>query len=310
MQEGNVGLLRAVARFDPSHGVRLASYAQYWIRAEIREYVARHYRIVRLGSSKNERRALRLFRKTREQRPEVLAEMSGLSTERVTALMPLLVQGDARLVPSDDGTDPLERLADGVLSAEDELRAAEERERLHDAITKAVSVLSDREQDIVRRRLLSEVPATLEQLSVTWGVSRERVRQIRGARQDPDARPARPGRRRARLRRRRLTSRASSPRFPRNPRLDFEEACCIAQEGRPDPLRRAPARWRMDRLRMRRRGGCSEALGARCSTCVLHHARTEPEEVSWLPFVPRSTPSSRRPFSSWPRSCPPRSRRT
>ncbi|MFT3767368.1 MAG: sigma-70 family RNA polymerase sigma factor [Minicystis sp.] len=178
VQEGNVGLLKAVARFDPSHGVRLAIYAQYWIRAEIREYVARHYRIVRLGSSKGERRALRLFRKTREQRPEVLAEMSGLSTERVTALLPLLVQGDARLVPSEDGANPLERLADGVLTAEDEFRAAEERERLHDAVIKAVSVLSAREQDIIRRRLLSEDPETLEQLSVTWGVSRERVRQI------------------------------------------------------------------------------------------------------------------------------------
>ncbi|APR81819.1 RNA polymerase sigma factor RpoH [Minicystis rosea] len=178
VQEGNVGLLKAVARFDPSHGVRLAHYAQYWIRAEIREYVARHYRIVRLGSSKGERRALRLFRKTREQRPEVLAEMSGLPTERVLELLPLLMQGDARLTPSDDGQNPLERMADRVASAEDAFREAEERARVRGAVAKAVSGLSEREQDIVRRRLLSEDPETLEQLSVTWGVSRERVRQI------------------------------------------------------------------------------------------------------------------------------------
>lgn len=178
VQEGNIGLLKAAERFDPDRGCRLATYAAYWIRAEIREYVARHYRIVRLGSSKGERRALRLFRQTQEQRPEVLAALSGLSTERVTELLPLFVQGDARLSPSNDGTSPLERLADRNLSAEDALRDAEEGELLRGAVQRAVSGLSEREQDIVRRRLLAEDPATLEQLGVAWGVSKERVRQI------------------------------------------------------------------------------------------------------------------------------------
>ncbi len=67
VQEGNMGLLKGAERFDPDRGCRLATYAAYWIRAEIREYVARGYRIVRLGSSKSERRALRVYRKTHER---------------------------------------------------------------------------------------------------------------------------------------------------------------------------------------------------------------------------------------------------
>jgi RNA polymerase sigma-32 factor len=180
VQEGNIGLLKAVERFDPGRGVRLATYAGYWIRAEIREYVARHYRIVQLGSSKGERRALRLYRKTREQRPEVLAAMSGLSAERVTALLPLLLSGDVSLTaqPGDDRPDILERLADGKGTPEQALCDADERQHVSHAVADAISALTPREQDIVRQRLLADEPATLERLGVAWGVSRERVRQI------------------------------------------------------------------------------------------------------------------------------------
>ncbi len=179
VQEGNIGLLKAVERYDPSRGPRLATYAVYWIRAEIREYVERHYRVVRLGRSRAERRALWLYRKTRVERPEALAAMSGLSTERATTLLPLLLAQDVSLSPSnDDGPSIVDRLADRGGSAEAALGEAEERARLREAVAKAVSELSVREQDIVRRRLLSDNPATLEQLGAVWGVSKERVRQI------------------------------------------------------------------------------------------------------------------------------------
>jgi RNA polymerase sigma-32 factor len=183
VQEGNIGLLKAVEHFDPDRGVRLATYARYWIRAEIREYVARHYRIVRLGASKGERRALRLYRKTREQRPDVLAAMSGLSTERVTALMPMLVAGEISLSPhpDDDRQNLLERLSDGAHSAEEALCDADEQRRVRDAVAKAVAELPARQQDIVRRRLLSDDPVTLERLGAAWGVSKERVRQLEEA---------------------------------------------------------------------------------------------------------------------------------
>ena len=178
VQEGNVGLLKAVEHFDPERGARLATYATYWIRAEIREYVARNYRIVRLGSSRSERRVVRAYRQTREQRPEVLAAMSGLPVERVTELLPLLIEEDVSLsqAPAEGGLTILERLACGVASAEDALSDQEERRRLRVAVASALVGLPAREQDIVRRRLLVEPPATLERLGETWGVTKERMR--------------------------------------------------------------------------------------------------------------------------------------
>jgi RNA polymerase sigma-32 factor len=183
VQEGNIGLLKAVEHFDPSRGVRLATYARFWIRAEIREYVARQYRIVRLGASKGERRALRLYRKTREQRPEVLAAMSGVSTERATAMLPLLMAGEVSLSPQpdEDRQSLLERIGDGSESAEDALVVADERQHLKDVVERVVGELSEREQDIVRRRLLADDPMTLERLGAAWGVSKERVRQLEEA---------------------------------------------------------------------------------------------------------------------------------
>jgi RNA polymerase sigma-32 factor len=180
VQEGNVGLLKAVARFDPDRGVRLAAYASYWIRAEIREYVARGYRIVRLGSSKNERRALRAYRRSHVRDAAELAEMSGLTQGRATELLPLLMANDVRLdsPPSEDHKAPLERLADGARSPEEEACLADEREQLHAAIERVVSELPPREQRIVQRRWLAEEPETLETLGVALGVSKERVRQI------------------------------------------------------------------------------------------------------------------------------------
>lgn len=179
VQEGNIGLLKAAERFDPDRGCRLATYAAYWIRAEIREYVARGYRIVRLGSSKNERRALRIYRKTHERDPEVLAELSGLSEERVTALLPLLMSRDVSLErTADDGKAHMDRLAADGRNPEEEACLADEREQLKEALQKVFAELSPREQAIVSQRWLTDEPETLEQLGVAFGVSKERVRQL------------------------------------------------------------------------------------------------------------------------------------
>ncbi len=180
IQQGNVGLMRAVAKFDASKECRLATYAAYWIRAEIREYVARGYRIVRLGSSKSERRALRVYRKTHEKNPEALAELSGLTAERATELLPLLMARDVSLerTPSDDGKAPVDRLADDRRSPEEEACIADEREHLQAALKQVVAELSPRERRIVRQRWLTDEPKTLEQLGAAFGVSKERVRQL------------------------------------------------------------------------------------------------------------------------------------
>lgn len=180
VQEGNIGLLKAAERFDPDRGCRLATYAAYWIRAEIREYVARGYRIVRLGSSKSERRALRIYRKTHEKDPEALAEMSGLTEERATELLPLLMARDVSLErsPTDDGRAPVERLADDSRSPEEEACLADERTQLQEALKQVVAELSPREQNIVKQRWLTDEPQTLEELGAAFGVSKERVRQL------------------------------------------------------------------------------------------------------------------------------------
>ncbi len=180
VQEGNIGLLKAAERFDPDRGCRLATYAAYWIRAEIREYVARGYRIVRLGSSKSERRALRIYRKTHEKNPEALAEMSGLTAARATELLPLLMARDVSLErsPTDDGKAPVDRLADAGRSPEEEACLSDERAHLQAALQKVVAELSPRERRIVRQRWLTDDPKTLEQLGVAFGVSKERVRQL------------------------------------------------------------------------------------------------------------------------------------
>ena len=180
VQEGNIGLLKAAERFDPDRGCRLATYAAYWIRAEIREYVARGYRIVRLGSSKSERRALRIYRKTHEKDPAALAEMSGLTEERAAELLPLLMARDVSLErsPTDDGKAPADKLATDDISPEDIASLSEEKTQIAAALDQVVSELSERERRIVRQRWLTDEPETLEQLGVAFGVSKERVRQL------------------------------------------------------------------------------------------------------------------------------------
>ena len=179
VQEGNIGLLKAADRFDPSRGCRLATYAAYWIRAEIREYVARGYRIVRLGSSKSERRALRVYRRTREKNPAILAKLSGLTQERAAELLPLLMARDVSLEGApDDGYAPLERIAAATPTPEDRAAEKDERELMSKALEQVVSELSPRERRIVHERWLTDSPVTLEELGNSFGVSKERVRQI------------------------------------------------------------------------------------------------------------------------------------
>ena len=179
IQQGNVGLVRAVAKFDPGKECRLATYAAYWIRAEIREYVVRAYRVVRLGTTKAERRALRAYRTTRESDPEKLAAVSGMPVERIRALLPLLQSREASLETSRDERAPvIDRIAAAGPSPEDEADAHESAERSRLAVRGALRELSEREKLIVRARLMSDDPRTLQDLGDELGVSKERVRQL------------------------------------------------------------------------------------------------------------------------------------
>jgi RNA polymerase sigma-32 factor len=182
IQEGNIGLLKALDRFDPERGVRLATYARFWIRSQIRELVARQYRIVQLGASKAERRALRLYRKTHEQCPQELAAMSGLSVERAANLLAVIANREVSMsADPEEGRGAEERIADHGRSPEEALAHAVEEHDLRARVTAALAELSVREQAVAHQRLLADTPTTLAELGQAWGVSRERVRQIEEA---------------------------------------------------------------------------------------------------------------------------------
>jgi len=179
VQQGNLGLLRAAKKFDPERECRLATYAAYWIRAEIREYVIRAYRIVRLGTTKGERRALRAYRTTCETDPERLAAASGLTPERVSLLLPILAAKETSLdAQTGDAPSALERLPAEGMSPEDRVHAEEVRALSKGTVDRALASLSERERLIVRRRMMSDDPTTLQELGHLLGVSKERVRQL------------------------------------------------------------------------------------------------------------------------------------
>jgi RNA polymerase sigma-32 factor len=179
IQQGNLGLLKGALRYEPDRACRLVTYAVYWIRAEIRDYVVRGYRVVRIGGSKAERRALRAYRKSRESDPVKLAELSGMSTEKAARLLPLLERRDSSLdAATPDESPAIERLTDGGPSPEElateELDNATTRAR----INVALEHLNERERWILERRVLAESETTLESLGHSLGISKERVRQI------------------------------------------------------------------------------------------------------------------------------------
>jgi RNA polymerase sigma-32 factor len=178
-QQGSIGLLKAARRFDPAQRLSLRTYAGYWIRAEIRDYVVRGYRIVRLGATRTERRALRAYRTSAVQSVEELAERSGMPEARCRLLWPLLTHGDRSLDNAGTGGTPgRDLLRDRRPDPEALAIARESADGARDRVRRALDVLSERERRIVWARLAAEQPETLEQLGKRLGVSRERVRQL------------------------------------------------------------------------------------------------------------------------------------
>jgi len=179
VQQGNLGLLKGASKFDPAKQCRLITYAAYWIRAEIRDYVVRSYRIVRLGTTRTERRAMRAFRRQSVDSPQALAEESGMPLCRAKQLWPLLTRGDSSLdATTSDAPAAMERMSDKQPTPEETVARAEAVRRVRGALHAAMEALTEREQRIVEARILSDEPCTLEALGREMGVSKERVRQL------------------------------------------------------------------------------------------------------------------------------------
>ena len=181
VQQGSIGLLKAMERFDAERTQSLQAYAGYWIRAEIRDYVVRSYRIVRLGTTRTERKALRTFRVSAVEDATQLAQQSGMPLARCEQLWPLLTRGDTRIDDTRVCSAPLDRLTHDARDPELLALHAEQASLLRARVDAALSGLSSRERRIVEARMMSDEPSTLEALASEFGLSRERIRQLEAA---------------------------------------------------------------------------------------------------------------------------------
>lgn len=189
IQEGNLGLLVAVDRFDPGRGVRLTTYAVWWIRAYIQEYIRRGWSMVRFGTTRAEQRCFYRLRRERQRLersggkadPERLAAALGVSPRELEAIESRITRRDLSLDDAayvDTEETRGDRIADDRPGPESCFATEEVHQRAHDEIERAMASLDDRERDILYRRYLSAKPATLKEIGAQFGISRERVRQL------------------------------------------------------------------------------------------------------------------------------------
>jgi RNA polymerase sigma-32 factor len=193
ISEGNVGLMQAVKRFDPEKGFRLATYAMWWIRASIQEYILRSWSLVKMGTTAAQKKLFFNLRRAKSQlqalddgdlRPDqvkTIATKLGVPEEDVVNMNRRL-GGDASLnapirAEAESG-EWQDWLVDDTPTQEDRLVEDEELQRRKSYLSSAMSVLNDRERRVFQQRRLVDDPATLEELSEEFGVSRERIRQI------------------------------------------------------------------------------------------------------------------------------------
>ena len=190
IQEGNLGLAQAVQRFDPTRGAKLSSYAAYWIRAYILKYLIDNIRMVRLGSSRAQRKLF--FRLNREKRalerqgfkpePRLLAERLDVSEQDVVEMEQRLSGSDLSLeapVHDEEGAARFgDFLAAGGRSAEQHVADADLRQIFMSHVKAFAEALDDREHKIMQERVLAEEPRTLQEIGDELGVTRERVRQL------------------------------------------------------------------------------------------------------------------------------------
>jgi len=192
VSEGNIGLMQAVKRFEPDKGFRLATYAMWWIRAAIQEYILRSWSLVKMGTTANQKKLFFNLRKAKSRiaalndgdlRPDqvaLIAKRLGVHESEVVDMNRRLA-GDASLntpMREDGESQWQDWLVDEEPNIEERLADDEELDNRRKVLKDALKVLNERERIIFERRRLADEPVTLEELAAEFGVSRERVRQI------------------------------------------------------------------------------------------------------------------------------------
>ena len=193
ISEGNIGLMQAVKKYDPDKGFRLATYAMWWIRAAIQEYVLKSWSLVKIGTTAAQKKLFFNLKKLRNRlsdysegslKPHQVKEIASqlnVSEKEVTDMEGRISGNDYSLnaVVSTDGDEEWQEwLVDEDADHEIKIAEQEEVRKRKELLSKAVNVLNDREKNIIHYRKLSETPKTLEELSKEYKISRERVRQI------------------------------------------------------------------------------------------------------------------------------------
>ena len=191
--EGNIGLMQAVKRFEPERGFRLATYAMWWIRAAIQEYILRSWSLVKLGTTAAQKKLFFNLRRVKGQiealeegdlKPDQVSDIAhrlGVPEEEVINMNRRLASPDSSLntpLGTESESEWQDWLADDTIDQETQLAESDELEERRTLLSTALEELTPRERDILEARRLRDDPMTLEDLSVKYDISRERVRQI------------------------------------------------------------------------------------------------------------------------------------